>query len=321
MISPRRALIILNPSAGKKDANRRLTDIVTGLFSHGYLPTVVTTTKAIGGDELVRLYGQNADLILCIGGDGTLHQVIDGVIDRCPNVPIGFIGAGTTNDFAKSVGIPTDIDGALKNILCGEAKPVDIGVFGHERFTYVASCGAFTGASYSTPRSLKNSIGYPAYILEGICSLPDIHPIPLKIRTKNAVYEGDFIFAAVCNTASLGGILKLNPGKVCISDGALECLLIRMPKTVQELAEILVSLRTMEYNTPLMHFFRTSHIVFHTPERLDWSLDGEHAVSHGRAEIRVLPRAVRLILPRKKRAVARKASAVARKRVSVKKKG
>jgi len=142
-----------------------------------------------------------------------------------------------------------------------------------------------------------------------------------QVRAEHAVYEGEFIFAAVCNTASLGGILKLKPETVCISDGALECLLIRMPKTVQELAEILVNLRTMEYNTPLMHFFRTSHIVFQTPEKLDWSLDGEHAVSRSHAEIRVLPRAVKLILPKKRRAGARNAqSSQPTRRVSVKKK-
>ncbi len=299
MIPAKRALVVINPIAGQKSANRHLLSLVETLYTHGYVPTVVTTTADVGGDELVKRYGEGNSLIVCIGGDGTLHQVIDGVVDSCPDVPIGYIGAGTTNDFAKSVGIPADIPGAIKNIVDGAPRPIDIGFFNQQRFTYVASCGAFTGASYSASRTLKNSIGYPAYILEGIRSLPDIRSIHLKVKTDSATYEDDYIFAAVCNTASLGGILKLNSENVSFSDGELECLLIRMPKTIQDLTQILFNLQSGRYEPPYMQFFRTEHVAFHTPKDLDWSLDGEHATSSGTVDIRVVPHAVNLILPRK----------------------
>lgn len=305
MIPSKRALVIINPFAGQKNANRHLLSLVETLYMHGYVPSVVTTTREVGGDELVKRYGQGNALIVCIGGDGTFHQVINGVIDTCPEVPIAYIGSGTTNDFAKSVGIPSGIEAAIKNTVEGHPCQVDIGLFGKERFSYVASCGAFTGASYSASRTLKNSIGYSAYILEGIRSLPDIRPIHLRIETAEAVYEDDYIFAAVCNTSSLGGILKLNSEKVSFSDGELECLLIRMPKTIQDLTQILICLQSAHYEAPYMQFFRTTHATFHTPDGLDWSLDGEHAVSGKKAEISVLPRAVKLILPTKRKAVGK----------------
>lgn len=304
MIPSKRALVIINPSAGQKSANRHLLSLVETLYTHGYVPTVVTTTIEVGGDELVKRYGQGNSLIVCIGGDGTLHQVIDGVIDACPDIPVGYIGAGTTNDFAKSIGIPSDIESAIRNVVEGVPHRIDIGLFGKERFTYVASCGAFTGASYTASRTLKNSIGYPAYILESIRCLPDIRPIRLKIEAEEAEYNDDFIFAAVCNTASVGGILKLNSEKVSFSDGELECLLVRMPKTIQDFTQILRCLQSGHYAPPYMQFFRTAHVTFHTPDGLDWSLDGEHAVSNGLVDIKVLACAVNLILPRKqKRAV------------------
>ncbi|MBR6795050.1 MAG: diacylglycerol kinase family lipid kinase [Clostridia bacterium] len=299
MIPAKRALVIINPIAGQKNANRHLLSLVKTLYTHGYVPTVVTTTPDVGGDELVKRYGQGNALIVCVGGDGTLHQVIDGVLDCCPEIPVGYIGAGTTNDFARSVGIPSNIEGAIKNLVEGIPHSVDIGLFNQQRFTYIASCGAFTGASYSASRTLKNSIGYPAYILEGIRSLPEIRPIHLKIETENDYFEDDYIFAAVCNTSSVGGILKLNPEKVSFSDGELECLLIHMPKTIPEFTQILFALQSSRYDSPYIQFFRTTHIKFHTPKELDWSLDGEHAISEGAVEISVLPRAVNLLLPTK----------------------
>ena len=130
MLSKKRALVVINPFAGQKSANRHLLSLVETLHLHGYVPTVVTTTPDVGGDELVRWYGQGHSLIVCVGGDGTLHQVINGVIDACPDIPIGYIGAGTTNDFAKSVGIPSDIEGAIKNVVEGVPHRTDIGLFG-----------------------------------------------------------------------------------------------------------------------------------------------------------------------------------------------
>ncbi len=295
----KQALVIMNPSAGQKSANRYLIDIIAFLNTHGYITTVLTTTKAVGGDALAMTYGQGYDLIICIGGDGTLHQVISGVISGGLQAPIAYIPAGTTNDFARSLDIPTDPMRAVQNAVLGSPRALDIGLFNQEKFTYVASCGAFTSSSYSASRSLKNAIGHLAYILESIRALPDIRPIHLTVETENAVYEDDYIFAAVCNTTSLGGILRLKEEQVDLCDGKLECLLIRSPKNMIEFTQIIRSLQTMEYNAPLMHFFRTSHAVFHTPPTLDWSLDGEHTTSSKEVSIGVISHAIRLMLPKK----------------------
>ncbi len=299
----KRALVIINPAAGKRVANRHLTGVIEKLTAGGFLPTVLTTTPERNGTELVRLYGADTDMIVCIGGDGTFHEVAEGILASHLTTPICYLSAGTTNDFAKSIGLPDSIQRAARLATHGIPRAFDIGTFGDQFFTYVASCGAFTRASYSTPRSLKNTLGHTAYLLEAVRTLPETRPIHLRVETEDAVYEDDFIFAAVCNTTSLGGVVHLKEEDVDPSDGKLELFLVRNPHNVAELAKTAYDVKTMHFDSPLIHISSIKWAKITTPDTLDWSLDGEHTVTHGSVEIGVRHHALRLMTPKKIKSV------------------
>ena len=162
-------------------------------------------------------------------------------------------------------------------------------------FSYTASFGAFTSVSWSTPQNVKNVLGHAAYILEGIRSLADIYPIHMRITADGQLYEEDFIFGAVCNSTSLGGVLKLEDSEVHMSDGRFEALFIPFPPNLIVLNRILSSLRTHYYDDDSLHFLRASVFAFEGPSDLKWTLDGEEAAGGSRIEIRNLHNAVKLV--------------------------
>ncbi len=299
----KRALVIINPAAGKRLANRHLTGVIDKLAAGGFLPTVLTTTPERNGTTLVQHYGKDADMIVCIGGDGTFHEVAEGILSTRMTTPICYLSSGTTNDFAKSIGLPDSIQRAARLATHGIPRALDIGTFNDNFFTYVASCGAFTRASYSTPRSLKNTLGHTAYLLEAVRTLPDTHPIHLRIETENTVWEDEFIFAAICNTTSLGGVVHLREEDVDPSDGKLELFLVRNPHNVAELAKTAYDVKSMHFDSPLIHISSIKRVKITSLDTVDWSLDGEHTVTHGSVEIGVRHHALRLMTPKKVKTV------------------
>lgn len=269
-------LIIMNPCSGKKKANKFLTDIVDTFTKDGYMNTVLTTLKQGDGTDYVKAYGGDYDLITCIGGDGTFNEVVAGLLENDIDVPIGYIPAGSTNDFASSLNLSSGIVKAAQDIVNGEIVPLDIGSFNGRKFSYIASFGAFTQTSYATSQNLKNMLGHLAYILEGAASITSIRPEHLKIEADGKVYEGDYIFGAISNSTSFGGVLKINPEYVDMSDGKFELLLVKAPKNPIDLTEIIYMLSNQDYNSGMLTFINADKFKIHANEKMAWSLDGEY---------------------------------------------
>ena len=269
-------LIIMNPCSGKKKANKFLTDIVDTFTKDGYMNTVLTTLKQGDGTDYVKAYGGDYDLITCIGGDGTFNEVVAGLLENDIDVPIGYIPAGSTNDFASSLNLSSGIVKAAQDIVNGEIVPLDIGSFNGRKFSYIASFGAFTQTSYATSQNLKNMLGHLAYILEGAASITSIRPEHLKIEADGKVYEGDYIFGAISNSTSFGGILKINPEYVDMGDGKFELLLVKAPKNPIDLTEIIYMLSNQDYNSNMLTFINADKFKIHANEKMAWSLDGEY---------------------------------------------
>ncbi len=273
----KKALIVINPFSGTKKANRFLTDIADMLAAEGYLSIVVVTQKSGDGEEQVKRLAEEVDLVVAIGGDGTFTEVVSGLIASGKRVPIGYIPSGSTNDLAQSLNISRNIMDAAKNIVSGKPAPLDVGQFNDRIFSYVASFGAFTKASYSTPQNVKNALGHLAYILEGLNSLTNIKAEHIKIVSGDKVYEDDYIFGAITNATSMGGILKLDPEVVDMSDGLLEMLLVKSPKDFLELTEIIHVLTMQDFdNTDKVIFVGGEHFEIEAPADMSWSLDGEY---------------------------------------------
>lgn len=272
----KRVLIILNPCAGTKQANKFFVEIIQ-VFCEAGFETVVRTTQASGdGTVIAREQAKDFDLLVCIGGDGTFNEVIAGLLESGAQVPVGYIPAGSTNDFASSMGLSKDVVQAARDIAYGKPKTLDVGCFNGRYFSYVASFGAFTQASYEAPQSIKNMLGHMAYILEGIKDIPSIRPLKVWLKMEQGVYGGEYLFGAICNSTSVGGILTLSDDLVDMNDGKFEVLLIKSPSNILELNQILLALTTQNFNSPMISFFSSSKMEITADPAMPWTLDGEY---------------------------------------------
>ena len=271
----KRLLLLLNPCAGQRKANRLLPEIIRLYNDRGY--ECVTYVTAGPGDATVYIqnHGQDFDNVVCIGGDGTLNETIAGVIGCGFNRPVGYIPAGTTNDYAGSLGLSSDILQAAVDAVDGVPCWFDMGSFNGRQFIYTASCGAFTRTSYTTSQTAKNLLGHVAYVIEGIKDLPSLKPIHMKITREGQELEGDFIFCAVTNSLSVGGILKLSPDMVRLNDGMFEVMLIRYPTQAMQLTKILMALRSSDLPSEMIEFFTADRLQIEVAEDVEWTLDGE----------------------------------------------
>ena len=288
--------LIVNPNADTRQARRFLPEIISVFNRAGYLCSVYVTEKRGDAADFTRACAGQADLVVACGGDGTLNEVITGLQLGGHKTALGYIPCGSTNDFASGLGLPAAPLMACDTIAAGRPRTLDVGLFAPDRyFSYTASFGAFTSVSWATSQNVKNVLGHAAYILEGIRSLADIHPIHMRITADGQVYEDDFIFGAVCNSTSLGGVLKLEDSQVDMNDGRFEALLIPFPEDLLVLNRILNALRTHFYEDESLHFLRASSFLFEGSPDIIWTLDGEAAEGSSRVEIRNIHDAIHLI--------------------------
>lgn len=287
----KRALFIVNPKSGKANIRTTLLGVTDVLTKSDYLTTVYITQKAKDATEIVQKMGMEYDLLVCAGGDGTLDEIVEGVMRLDRQIPIGYIPSGSTNDFAKSLGIPFDNIEAAMAIANGTPFLCDAGLFNESYFTYVAAFGAFTEVSYSTPQQTKNVLGHLAYILEGAKSLPFIQSYPICVKYKNTetgqveVLEDDIILGMVTNSIMVGGMKRYKEEQVAFDDGLFEVILIRNPKNMIELNSILGALLLNDLNSEYIHYFKTESLKFSSNEEINWTLDGEFGGSLKEAEI------------------------------------
>lgn len=291
----KKLLLVVNPCAGQKKARKYLADIIDVFNRAG--DTVITHMTECQGDaeKAVMRYVPEVDLVVCCGGDGTFNETVSGVLKSGRDVPIGYIPAGSTNDFASSLRLSSDVVQAARDIVEGECIRLDVGCFEGRYFSYVASFGAFTKASYSTPQGLKNALGHTAYILSGIQELSQLksHQVCFELSDGTTV-EDKFIFGAISNSTSVGGILTLSEDQVDLCDGKLELLLIRAPKDLVELTECAQALMRQTYHCSMITFVNTDRVTVTAPEYLDWTLDGEKERGHKHIEVECLHHAVQV---------------------------
>lgn len=291
----KKLLFVMNPFAGTRRANRVLAEVLSVFNRAGY--EVLTYMTAGQGDATreVQARAAEVDLVVCVGGDGTFNETITGVLRSGRDLPVGYLPAGSTNDFAASLHLPTDLLQAARDIVEGEPCCYDVGKFGNRYFSYVASFGAFTRTSYSTPQNIKNALGHTAYLLDGISELSQIKPLHVRFELENEVIDDNFIFGAISNSTSVGGILTLDPRQVDMSDGKFELLLVRAPRDLVELSECIRALRTQKYNCSMLTFRPASRVTVYADPAMAWTLDGEREEGHDCVEVENLHHAIRLL--------------------------
>lgn len=273
----KKLLMIMNPVAGVKKSNKHLTEIMEMFCNADYECQLQMTKPDLGADEIVKRYAFNKDLVVCIGGDGTFNEMVSGIIKNNYTPNVGYIPSGSTNDFATGLGISQSPLTAAKDIIEGTPVVLDAGKFNDRIFTYTASFGVFTKSSYSTPRDLKNTFGYLAYVLEGAKELTSVPVIHMRAKSGDREIEGNYIFGAVCNSKRIGGgFVKFDDTSVHMNDGLLEVLLIKYPKNPVEATQTLIEIQNSKFDTPYFDFFSAKEITFSTEDEVDWTIDGEY---------------------------------------------
>ena len=293
-----RVLLMVNPMAGRQKIRNELLYVVDTLTKAGYETIIYTTQGKDATRDLLAEKDSQFDRVICCGGDGTFNEILSATMHWNKRPILGYIPAGTTNDFAAGLKLPSDIREAAMNIVRGTPHTVDAGLFNTSYFSYVASFGAFTETSYSTPQNFKNALGHLAYILEGIKEIPAFTSYTVCVEADGQIYKDSYIFGAVSNARSVGGILKISDSLVDLNDGVFEVMMIKMPKTLMDLSAIvtsLTSLNPLKYDPSMFLFLQTKELKITFEQEMVWSLDGERVGGGKEARIACIKDAFKIL--------------------------
>ena len=293
-----RVLLMVNPMAGRQKIRNELLYVVDTLTKAGYETIIYTTQGKDATRDLLAEKDSQFDRVICCGGDGTFNEILSATMHWDKRPILGYIPAGTTNDFAAGLKLPSDIREAAVNIVRGTPHTVDAGLFNTSYFSYVASFGAFTETSYSTPQNFKNALGHLAYILEGIIEIPAFTSYTVCVEADGQIYKDSYIFGAVSNARSVGGILKISDSLVDLNDGVFEVMMIKMPKTLMDLSAIvtsLTSLNPLKYDPSMFLFLQTKELKITFEQEMVWSLDGERVSGGKEARIACIKDAFKIL--------------------------
>jgi YegS/Rv2252/BmrU family lipid kinase len=294
----KKLLLIINPMAGKSMYKEGLGDALAILAAGGYETTVRFTEATGHACQLARELGELYDVVACIGGDGTLSEVMEGVVHLEKQPLIGYFPLGTANDVATTLKLPkSNIPAAAERIVKGTPMSFDLGTFGNDgNFTYVAAFGAFTDISYVTPQQEKQALGHFAYVLEGMMRLPKIASVHAKVEYDGGVVEDDFILGGLVNSTSVAGLIHLDPSKIRLNDGLFELTLVRLPRSISEMRQLLKDLMNQDYTGPIFKIVPTKYAKFTFNKPVSWTRDGESGGEHTEIEFRNIQNAVKIIV-------------------------
>lgn len=292
----KRLLFIYNPHAGKGFVRRNLPQALDLFTEAGYMTTVWPTQFQGDATRIASLYAKEFDRIVCSGGDGTLNETVIGLLKVDNPPPLGYIPAGTTNDFSRNLSLPRGFEQVVETAVNGKLRPCDIGSFNNNHFVYVAAFGIFTDVSYDTPQEFKKTFGHLAYLMEGALKLKDIsNYYTMKVEYDGNVIEGDFLFGMVSNTTSIGGFKLFPTDEVSLSDGEFEVILVHRPESIFDLQNTLLNLaRQAPGDSHKIETFHTKSLKITCEKRVPWTLDGEFGGSHQVVDVENLHQAVTL---------------------------
>ena len=279
-MADKKLLFVFNPKSGMGLIKNNLLDIVDVMVKAGYEPTVYPTQARGDATRKVREDGAKYDRIVCSGGDGTLDEVVTGMREADLYTPLGYIPAGSTNDFARTLGIPNDMVKAAEIAVGENIFPCDVGQFNDDTFIYIAGFGIFTEISYETPQELKNIFGHAAYILSAARSLAAIPNYLMQVEANGEVFEGRFIYGMITNSISVAGFKGLTGKDVKLDDGEFEVTLVKSPTNPLQLTEIIEYLTGIIPTTDMVYSFKTSNIQIRSRSSISWTMDGENGGEH-----------------------------------------
>lgn len=296
----KKMLFIYNPNAGKGLLKAKLSDVLDIMVKAGYELVVYPTQSYKDAYRKVVHMDKDYDIVVCSGGDGTLDEVVTGMMkrDKEDRIPIGYIPTGTTNDFANSLHISRDIMEAADTAVHGKPFACDVGRFNKDVFIYVAAFGLFTDVPYQTDQKLKNALGHAAYVLEGVKRLSNVPSYHIKITADGRVIEDEFMIGMITNSKSVAGFRSIMGKDVKFNDGEFEVMLIKKPKSLIGLQEIITALLIESFDTKHMYTFKAKEIILESKEEIPWTLDGEYGGQHEEVHIINKKQALEIMIER-----------------------
>ena len=291
----KRLLFVFNPRSGKGQIKNNLLDIIDNFVKGGYEVMVHPTQGPKDGYQMVKEMVQGMDLIVCSGGDGTLDEVVTGMMHSGNYRTIGYIPAGSTNDFGSNLGIPKQMEQAAELAVHGMPFACDIGKFNEDYFVYVAAFGFLTDVSYQTNQDLKNVLGHTAYIVEGMKRVSSWRSYHLKIESEEFTDEGDFMYGMISNSNSVGGFKGLAGKNVELNDGLFEVMLVRTPQNLTDWPEVIGSLIMQDEKSRNVVRFKTNRLTVSSKQPVAWTRDGENGGEHTVVEMVNLPQALKIM--------------------------
>ena len=292
-MSDKNVLLVVNPCSGKTRTRSSAEDIIKEFPEDEYDFSVHNTTCRGDATRIVKERYDDMDMVICCGGDGTLNETINGVMDMVQRKPIGYIPMGTTNDLANTLNIPLKLKDAVELIRSGQTNSYDIGLFNNRYFSYVAIFGAFSSASYTTSQKMKNMFGHSAYFWKGFMDWGSLKPIHVKVEYDDGVFEDDVTLGAVTNSTSMGGICKFDRSKIKLNDGYFELFIIKKISLLT-VPELFFKVQKQDYSHEAFVFIKTRQAKFTFSKPVEWSLDGEFGGEHKVVNVNVLSKAVRI---------------------------
>ncbi|MGI6028944.1 MAG: diacylglycerol/lipid kinase family protein [Candidatus Heteroscillospira sp.] len=291
----KKLMLIVNPNAGKGGYKAGLGEALQIFYSAGYLPSVYFTAAPGDATKLAIDHARGYDLIVCMGGDGTLSETTAGLAQLTDAPELGYIPMGTANDVAASLGLSKNPAEAAQTVVTGRGMDMDLGLFNDNRyFTYIAAFGAFTDVSYITPQQSKQALGHFAYVLEGMKALPKLPTTHAVVEYDGGTIDGDFIFGGVTNSTSLAGLIRLDSSLVELGDGLFEVILVRTPKNIIDLQTAFSEFVNKDYSGTQITILHSSSIRFRFPEPMAWTRDGENGGEHSEVCLKNLRHAVKI---------------------------
>ncbi len=293
----KKLMLIINPAAGRGGYKQGFTEALKILNDGGYRTTLFYTAGARDATEYAGRYAHDFDAVACIGGDGTLSEVIAGLMRVPSPPPLGYIPMGTANDVATTLGLPkNDTIGAALRLVRGSAHPYDVGGFGaDEYFAYIAAFGAFTEVSYATPQDMKKRLGHLAYVLQGMAALPKLESYNTRVEYDGGVVEAPLVYGSMSNSTSVAGIVKLREEMVCLGDGMSELVLVKDPGSIEGFSEIVTSVLSQRYDSDKLIILHTTRAKFTFEKPVAWTRDGEAGGKYAEVELKNYAAPIELI--------------------------
>lgn len=283
----KKLMLIVNPVAGRSGFLQNFGEAMKILGEAGYATTLYFTSARGDAANFAGRYSQEYDLVACVGGDGTLSEILSGLMEIENPPKIGYFPMGTANDVATTLGLPkNDMVRAARQIIKGDPHPFDVGGFGEDEFfAYIAAFGAFTKVSYATPQNQKKALGHLAYVLQGAVEIGNIEAYHAVIEYDEGIIEGKFIYGSMSNSTSVAGIVRLPSDMVCLGDGKSEIVLVKEPRSVEEMGNILTSVISGNFDSNNLIIVHTTKAKFRFDRPVAWTRDGEDGGLHTQIEL------------------------------------